>query len=114
LRFADFCIWLAFTLSVLTVLFGVRLPAETYLLESSFYRCSSTFWRMELLLDIDGPITFDSRSKVSGVFLGYVVFSDSLNEECLSKYEIRSEPLLCGVCFSIFIGVLFLHGAFVL
>ncbi|MCI13354.1 hypothetical protein A2U01_0034471, partial [Trifolium medium] len=37
-----------------------------------------------------------------------------LAEECLSKNEIRSRPLLGGVCFGIFIGVPLIYGTSVL
>jgi hypothetical protein len=60
-----FCIWLIFTLSVSTVLFGGGLRAETYLSRFPFYRCSTHFGSRSCLLDFDRPITFDSRSRVS-------------------------------------------------
>jgi hypothetical protein len=52
----------------------------------------------------------------SCVFMSLVdVFFSSLEaEECFSNNEIRSEPLLGGVCFSIFIGVPLIYGVFVL
>jgi hypothetical protein len=69
-------------------------------------------------LDSDGPITFDwDQELVSiGIFMGRNnVFSGGLEvEECLSKNEIISGPLLGGVCFDIFIGVPLIHGVFVL
>jgi hypothetical protein len=43
------------------------------------------------------------------------IFAGGLKaDECLSKYEVISEPLLSGVCFSIFIGVLLIYEVFVL
>jgi hypothetical protein len=52
----------------------------------------------------------------SGVFIGRVdVFSSGLKDvECLSKNEIRSRPLLSGICLGIFIYVLLIYNAFVL
>jgi hypothetical protein len=51
----------------------------------------------------------------SGVFMGRVdVFSCGLEAECLSENGIRSEPLLGGFCFSIFIGVPLIYYAFIL
>ncbi|MCI94055.1 hypothetical protein A2U01_0115353, partial [Trifolium medium] len=55
---------------------------------------------MSCFLDSDWPITFDSRSELvsSGISMGRgVVFSGGLEaEECLSKNEIKSGPLLGG------------------
>ncbi|PNY00641.1 hypothetical protein L195_g023926 [Trifolium pratense] len=43
-----------------------------------------------------------------------VLFGGLEAEECLSKNEIRGEPLLGGVCFLLFTGVPLIYDAFVL
>jgi hypothetical protein len=76
------------------------------------------FWLKELFLDSDEPITFYSRSKVivwwhfygSGCCI--LRWSGSCRVSS-SKIEIRSRPLLGGVWFGLFIGVLLIYGAFV-
>jgi hypothetical protein len=52
----------------------------------------------------------------SCVFMSWVdAFFDSLEaEECFSNNEIRSEPLLNGICFCIFISVPLIYNVFVL
>jgi hypothetical protein len=43
------------------------------------------------------------------------VFSSGLEaEDCFSRNEIRSEPLLSGACFGIFIDVPLIYDAFIL
>jgi hypothetical protein len=76
------------------------------------------FWLKELFLDSDEPITFYSRSEVivwwhfygSGCCI--LRWSGSCRVSS-SKIEIRSRPLLGGVWFGLFIGVLLIYGAFV-
>jgi hypothetical protein len=58
----------------------------------------------------------DRELVLTDVFMGRVdVFSGDLKVvECLSMNEIRSRPLLGGVCLGIFIGVPLIYGAFIL
>jgi hypothetical protein len=51
----------------------------------------------------------------SGVFLDWIdVFSGDMEvNEYLFENKIRSRPLLCGVYFSIFIGVLLIYLIFI-
>jgi hypothetical protein len=51
---------------------------------------------------------------VASLWIEIVVFSSGLEaEECLFKNEIRSELLLSGFCFGIFIGAPFIYHTFV-
>jgi hypothetical protein len=58
----------------------------------------------------------DRKLVSSGVLMGRLhVFSGGLEAgECLSKNEIRSKSLLCGVCFDFFIGILLIYDTFTL
>jgi hypothetical protein len=72
----------------------------------------AAFWIM-----MGRTLSIRARKLVSsGVSTGWIcVFSGGqITEECLSKNEVRSRSLLCGVCFSIFIGVPLIYGTFVL